>query len=477
MANRAHPGRDTSKRRVAIIGAGLCGSLLAALLREQFDVTLIEKGARPRPLFDDVTCADGEVNSSINRAEGLGGTTAFWHNALIEMTDADLLKAGIPEGALAAYYRQAWALFLSEDEFQECERIRARNERSLDGTSSTAAHMVLPRERANLWALSNRRHPGAEISVVRGTALRVEPGTNGTARQVVVDSGRGSSTIDADCVLVCGGGLSTPPLIARSLGEPGAFCHGYHDHPMAYVAKVRLRPDSRLKAISCTTTGTSEVRAGLVYESAGVKSVIYLRPALDLGLRSITGPARFILSDLRNDPLSPRKILALLRNLEAVREAILFKTKSGFRGDYYSILLLGEQTPLDARGLSLAPGATPALNWHISDAERRAYADGLTRFLQEFSEDIIDLRALPEPAWAFRTAAHHSGAAARFLDRPGHLGLEFFAARGLPDTFICDGSVLQSGGVANSGLTLAALSYRLAEVLSATYGQAQGAVS
>ncbi len=465
------------KTRVAIIGAGLCGSLLAARLRDQFDVTLIEKGARPRPLFDDVTCADGEVNSSINRAEGLGGTTAFWHNALIEMTDADLDKAGIPAGALASYYREAWALFLSDDEYRDCERLRVRNEGSLDGTTSTAAHMVLPRDRANLWALANRRHAGAPIAVRRGTALRVEPGTNGAARRVIIDTGGETSAIDADCVVVCGGGLSTPPLLSRSLGETTAFCHGYHDHPMAYVAKIRLRSGSRLKAISCTTTETAEVRAGLVYESAGVKSVIYLRPALDLGLRSISGPARFILSDLRNDPLSPRKILALLRNLEAVREAILFKTKSGFRGDYYSILLLGEQTPMNDRGLSLVPGAKPALTWHLSDAERRAYADGLSRFLQEFSDDIMEVRALPEPAWAFRTAAHHSGAAARFLDRPGHLGLEFFAARGLPDTFVCDGSVLRSGGVANSGLTLAALTYRLAELLSATYRQPQGTAS
>jgi len=36
-----------------------------------------------------------------------------------------------------------------------------------------------------------------------------------------------------------------------------------------------------------------------------------------------------ILSDLRNDPFSPKKIMMLLGNLEAVREAILFKTRQG----------------------------------------------------------------------------------------------------------------------------------------------------
>jgi hypothetical protein len=60
-----------------------------------------------------------------------------------------------------------------------------------------------------------------------------------------------------------------------------------------------------------------------------------------------------------------------------------------------------------------------------------------------------------EPAWAFRTAAHHSGAAARFWTGPATRAGVLRRAR-LPDTFVCDGSVLRSGGVANSGLTLAA---------------------
>jgi hypothetical protein len=123
----------------------------------------------------------------------------------------------------------------------------------------------------------------------------------------------------------------------------------------------RSRPDS-----------AAEVRAGLVYESEGTKAVFFLRPAIDLGLRSIQGAARFILSDLRNDPFSPRKIFQLLTNIEAVREAVLFKTKSGFRGDYYSILLLGEQAPLGTRGLALHPGSKPKLNWEVTESERRS---------------------------------------------------------------------------------------------------------
>jgi hypothetical protein len=193
--------------------------------------------------------------------------------------------------------------------------------------------------------------------------------------------------------------------------------------------------------------------------------VIYLRPATNLDVRSIIGPARFVLSDLRNDPFSPKKILQLLANFEAIREAILFKTRAGFRGDCYSVLLFGEQAALPSRGLAVSPGQTPHLNWSVTDAERHAYHAGLSRFLDEFKDEIVETRPVPPAQWEFRTGAHHSGAALRFLADPGDLRPEFFGVAGLRHVSVCDGSLLRADGIANSGLTLAALSYRLAELL------------
>ena len=462
------PGTD--KKRVAIIGAGLCGSLLAALLRDRFDVTVIEQGAKTRPLFDDIDCRAGDVTSSINRAEGLGGTTNYWHNALIELTAADLRKAGIRSGSLEPYYSRAWRLFLSEEELAECERLRDHNRRAVEQGQAEVAHMVLPHHRANLWQLANARYPGDPVHVVVGKALQIEPATNTAPATVVVDGHAGQRRVVADHVIVCAGGLASPALLARSLGDDALLCHGYHDHPMAYIAKLKLRPDSRLKDVSCTTTKTAEVRSGLVYEVEGVKSVIYLRPATNLDIRSITGPARFVLSDLRNDPFSPRKILQLLTNFEAIREAVLFKTRAGFRGDCYSVLLFGEQSALPSRGLAVAPGTTPHLNWSVTSAERLAYETALSRFLEEFKDDIVETRPVPPVQWEFRTGAHHSGAALRFLNDPGDLRRDFFAVAGLSQVSVCDGSLLRAAGIANSGLTLAALSYRLADLLVESNG-------
>jgi hypothetical protein len=447
------------KMRVVVIGAGLCGSVVSTLLRNDFVVTVVERGKKQKPLFDDVDCDTGEVNTSINRAEGLGGTTNYWHNALIELDDKDLRKAGIEPAGFAAYYQKAWEFFLSKKELDDCNRVRDANAASLAGGKATMGHMVLPQTRHNVWELANQRHPGDAIDVVYGYAERIVDGG------VEVQTDRGLRWLGADAVIVCSGGVGTPILLARSLGTEDGFVPGYHDHPMAYVAKVKLRPDSKLKKVSSTATLSADVRAGLVYEADDLKCVVYLRPAVDMRLSSITGPARYILSDLRNDPFSPRKIMLLLGNLEAVREAILFKTRLGFRGNYYSVLILGEQTPLPTRGVTMRRGKRPALNWHVTAGELRSYASSVDQFFAEYADDILEKQVVPVAQWEFRNAAHHSGTATSFLPMPGDTTRAFFGVTGLRETYVCDGSLLRAAGIANSGLTLVALSYRLADLL------------
>jgi hypothetical protein len=327
--------------------------------------------------------------------------------------------------------------------------------------------MVLPQARHNVWELANKRNPGNPIEVVYGHARRILAPENGKPGAVEVENKNSIRRIEADFVVSAAGGLATPVILASSLGKDNGFVPGYHDHPMAYVAKVKLRPESRLKAVSCTTTRSAEVRAGIIYETAGLKTVVYLRPAVDMRLSSISGPARYILSDLRNDPFSPKKIMMLLGNLEAVREAILFKTRLGYRGDHYSVLILGEQTPLATRGLKMQKGKKPALNWHVTPEELRSYEKSVDKFFVEFAGDIVDKRTLPAASWEFRNAAHHSGTSTSLIPMPGDTSPEFFSVTGLPSTYVCDGSLLRAAGIANSGLTLVALSYRLADLMRA----------
>jgi len=449
------------KKRVVVIGAGLCGSLVATLLRNDFEVTVVEQGRKQKPLFDDVDCPTGDLNTSINRGEGLGGTTNYWHNALIELDDNDLIKAGIEPKGMRPYYAKAWSFFLNDSDLAECNKAWEANKAVVEHGGATVAHMVLPQTRHNLWKLANQKYPGDQIEVVYGHAEKISDGV------VEVKQGDRIIRIEADYVIASAGGLATPVLLAKSLGQEAGFVPGYHDHPMAYVAKVKLAPESRLKQISCTTLLSAEVRAGLTYETDGLKTAVYLRPAADMRLGSITGPARYILSDLRNDPFSPKKIMMLLGNLEAVREAILFKTRLGFRGNYFSLLILGEQTPLATRGIQMRGTHKPLLNWEVTPEELRSYEQSVARFLAEFADDILESKVVPHGTWAFRNAAHHSGTANQFVEHTRDTTLAFYAVKDIPHAYVMDGSILRAAGIANSGLTLIALGFKLAEHLRA----------
>ncbi|HRP09340.1 MAG TPA: hypothetical protein PLL69_12725, partial [Gemmatimonadales bacterium] len=164
---------------------------------------------------------------------------------------------------------------------------------------------------------------------------------------------------------------------------------------------------------------------------------------------------------VRNDPFSPRKLLLLLSNPEAIREALLFKSGAGLRGDHFSLLLLGEQRPESDRGITVPTSGRPILDWRVTDLERRAYSTALERFLADVGMELRDSRVIPADRWGYRTAAHHSGGAATFLARGG----DPVTVAELPGVDVCDGSMLLAGGIANSGLTLAALALRLAEDL------------
>jgi hypothetical protein len=456
------------KQRIAVIGAGLCGSILSTLLRNKFDVTVIEPSRKPRPLTGEIICEQGDVNTSINRAEGLGGTTNYWHNALIELTDSDLCRAGIDPNRFEAYYAKAWSFFLSDEEKRECEAIRTANTARIKSNVCSVGHLVVPYVRSNAWVLANAHYPGDPIRIIYGKAKKIVPGEGGRPGRVIMAGSGDPTYLEADYFLICAGGLATPVLLSESAGKDTSFCDGYHDHPMAYLAKVKLRTESRLKTLSCNPARGAVVRSGFVFETGGVKSIFYLRPAANMALKSICGPARYILSDLRNAPFSPKKILQLLANPDAIKEALIFKTKTGFRGDFYSVLMLGEQIPVPSRGIALGLGNSPRLNWQVTPEEHQFYQSNFEQFMAEFRTEIVDARVIPHQEWEYRTAAHHSGGARKFLAESRNMDLSFFSVKDKPNSYVCDASLLRAGGIANSGLTLVAMSYLLADLLIAS---------
>lgn len=451
-----------ARQKLVIVGAGLTGSILAARLRNAFDVTVVELSRKPHPLLNEVSCNAGGINTTINRGSGLGGTTNYWHNALIELDPDELRAALIDPDDFAPWYQRAWRLFLDDTRIELVEQIHQQNLTTIGSITGSVAHMVVPQSRANLWELANKRFPGPDVTVVEGTAQHFVGSRDDDQMQLQVRTADGSETrLSADRFIIAAGGLGSPALVARSLELYDQPVGGYHDHPMAYVAKIRLKPGATLNSVSCQDRSALSIRSGFVHDSNGIRSGFYLRPAISLKLKSITGGARYILSDLRNDPFSPRKLLQLLSNPEAIREGLLFKSRAGFRGDYYSILMLGEQQARPDRGITIDKDGRPSLDWRVTEPEHAAYVAGWHEFLDDHRDQIAEVNTVPFDDWEYRTAAHHSGGMQRFQDDS-----DIHAIADLPGVLVCDGSVLRRGGIANSGLTLAALALRLADRLA-----------
>jgi choline dehydrogenase-like flavoprotein len=103
----------------------------------------------------------------------------------------------------------------------------------------------------------------------------------------------------------------------------------------------------------------------------------------------------------------------------------------------------------------------------VTPEELKSYDASVNKFYAEYAGEILERKVVPTDKWEFRNAAHHSGTATSFVPAPGDTSKEFFGVTGLPNAYVCDGSLLRAAGIANSGLTLVALSYRLAEHIRA----------
>ena len=183
------------------------------------------------------------------------------------------------------------------------------------------------------------------------------------------------------------------------------------------------------------------------------------------------GQSRFMMPGVAPDPrgvLLGRYGLLVFASLEGVVSWLrVYGAEAPLDELLAELAIQHVKTPLKSRGLQMTKGKKPALNWHVTPDELRSYEASVDKFFAEFADDIIERKVLPTASWEFRNAAHHSGTATSFVAAPGDTSKEFFGVTGLPSAYVCDGSLLRAAGIANSGLTLVALTYRLAEVMRA----------
>ncbi len=446
--------------RVAIIGSGLGGAVLADLLAGHHHVTLFERGAE-RPEIPPAALTTGQAfGLHPSFAYGLGGTTNFWHGGMIEMLAdemADAWPASIVN-ELKPYYSQVVRHLYGD-------RMRRAYEALPEHSTVRGVHPgYLFYPRAAFRAANSGFLTMAELRI----GHRVERFEERDGGVVVVSSAGGELVRSEifDRLVLAAGGLNSP-LIIRASGMGGSVV-GKHltDHPMGFVAKLRTdQPSAEFQRLRVHDE-RYPYAAGMVRirdEETGLWSAFYLRAAGNGGFRS--DPYHRSFGFLAATGRIQKHLAALphLRDPDFLWQAMESQLGVTLPSKHAYVMVVNEQEATGQGSVTADVEGRVIVTWEISDRVTGAIRRNLGRLADYVGAELI----LPEGDIRSRlwTAAHHSGTCRISNNPEDGVVSEELRVHGTDNVFVCDGSVLPSTGSCNTGLTIASLAHRLANSL------------
>ena len=456
------------KPRLVIVGAGLGGCFLADALAEDWDITIVELGIGSAQMQKRINDIGLPVVTDPYIGSELGGTTAIWHNGLIEIED-DVFDKKWPfnKSELSKYYKKAFQMLSGVSYGQVNEASQNLKEQLIDcGIPEHLLGQTLfyPRERLNAWhslKLENR------VKLVIGEVKNFSVDSNSVIRKLLVKNGDEEIEVSGDFFVLSAGGLGTPILLqklAEQLNIPCLMQAGmnYEDHPLGFVADFELKaPIYKLWNLKVPKVSIN-MRLPLVVKEKGMLISFQLRPAVHFTPRK---RVYSVLNSLRNKPFSLNSYLNLFKNLDDVLDILSFKFGIHFPSYQYTLFMVAEQPP----------SAVPIIwrdkenhlvyrNWELTPD----YLDTLQTATQKILKEIIGVKNVnlfSDLRNNLGSSAHFSGTA-RMSESSSH-GVCDKNGR-VHDTknlYVCDGSLIPSSGYANTGLTIAALALRMADYL------------
>lgn len=464
-----------SRPRVLIVGSGLGGCMLARALCDTHEVLMVEREAATAPAVRDV---GRPALTEPHHATGLGGSTRLWHHGLIEI-DPEVFDNHWPfdHQALEPWYRQAFELLAGvslESIRQQTEALRQAHHR-LGVAVPAHPGLYYPTWPANAWQALRLE---GRVVLIRGEVTALIPGGGNTVSGVQVQTAQGERRVEAPLVVLAGGGLGTPGLLqdlaAQGLCTGGQHLgHHYEDHPMGFVGELELEaPLYRLWNVR-TAGRQGTLRLPIVLRREGLHLSFQLRPAVATAGSRRRERVDTALNRLRRQWWSPLAWIDVLRHPDDLLDILSFQFGLHLPTRHYTLLMVAQMNPGphravwrdratgDDRHRAESPAAI-CRDWRLSPQDLQAYAVGVREVLERLRPVTRSARLFERWPEGLRSAAHHSGTA-RLSSSPS-TGVCDPQARvhGLQNLYVCDGSLIPASGVANTGLTIAALALRLA---------------
>lgn len=479
--------------KVAVVGAGLAGCVLAKTLHDLgAEILLLEQGhGTSEPLLSEVFEHEAKpFGMRYTRTSGLGGSTSAWHSGLIRLQKSDLdqwfrwkpeaLRSSLVD-EISLSYKYAERLLIGDqvlrlDELEQTGKLLLHAlGTSSDSLKARPIRLGQPPYNVHqLFGLADKeRYPRLRtVCQVRDfKAIR-----NGAAglREIEFRSGDGrKERVEVDCVVISAGGLASPSVLRGILTD----LHGqvspnvgyfYVDHPMGFLFRLKFRKPIAFGEFFGRKIGNEIVRFGLCSEDPldGLNHICYLRPATSIREDADIEDVKRKLAEYRGGRYSPLYLLQVLRHIDLLMEAFSFRFGSDVRCSYATVMMVCEQEALKERGFYQLNSGRQMLRWFISDRERLSI-NRFVEFIKDHLQPILDDVAFDQ-AWGdsrLHSAAHHSGTCRIGSPSSGVVD-EHLRVHGVDNLFVCDGSVIPNTGHANTGLTIAALAVRLARRLA-----------
>jgi len=450
------------------VGAGLGGCFLADALFDRMNVTIIELPDQIL-LSNRINDIGYPANLNPHVGSGLGGSTKYWHNGLIEIEEA-IFKSywPYPKVVLESYYDQAYRKLssISRNKVKEVF-YTLRDKFSAEGVplSLLKQSLFYPSLRRNVWDSLDLQN---KVKLIRAEVVgfKIDSGSRVEALEITVNGQK--ALIEADIFVMAAGGLGTPLLLqelAKQISAPSLVMAGsfYEDHPTGFVAEVKTSKSLYKLWNYKSWHIKGSFRIPMVIEEGGLRISFQLRPAYQAKARMAY---RSILSDLRNSPLKLINYLKLIFSLDDIVEIISFKLGINVPTSKFSVLMVAEQMTTSEKSVwKNCNTGTITRKWMLSSEYIQLIEEAINNFFHSMGGVINAKRIIPEWEKTLTSSAHHSGSARMHSDP--NLGICNSDGRvyGVDNLFVCDGSAIPASGSANTGLTIAALAIKLGDYL------------
>lgn len=463
--------------KVIVIGSGIGGCVLSReLLSTAIDITLIEAGSKnsPSPYNDLDAYNNQDSKLMFTRGMGFGGSTNYWHNGLVRISQNDFLNKNneldwpMPFSEVAHNYDQAEMLLTNfckpilkneftsfkDDDFIINDSHFGSN--SIRYISSPVNAKILVQNQIKIQFDCKQ----LKLILADKKVVGIEYYQYGVKVNLACDI----------LVLACGG-LGSPALLLSEQNKEnfknkniGKFLQ---DHISSTPLRVKFKTIKNIKSFYKKESSGFARKGITFYDSKHeLNHIAYPRLALSLRESWHSQELKAKLIAFRHAPLNLKDFLQLLANSDLLLESASHKFNLSFPTKILSFNIVSEQENLASRRIEIIDGRLK-ICWDVSSKERQSILTFCSKIVESLSGEVQSAILSSPESIPFTACAHHSGTMRMSSNAETgvvDVNLKMF---GFDNIYVCDGSVLPRTGYANTGLTIASMAIRLSQYIKA----------